>query len=158
MTDITTLRNNSEKKTVSVAAARVLHSDVGTVNIQELFNLPANCLIINSGIVVEVAGQGGLTVDFGFDGGTELGSAVAISSTGYKQNTLPIASLTLIAGTPNTLSAGAVTQAPRILTNTGKTVTAKFSADPSAGDFTFIVEYIEYKLGNGKLMAIGNGV
>lgn len=150
MVDITRLRKNAEKKTVSVAAAKILHSDVSSVALQELFNLPADCLIINAGVVVEEAGQATLTVDFGFDGGTELGAAMPISTTGYKQTTMPV---TGVSG-----ATGVATPAPRLLTGTGKTVTAKFSADPTAGAFHFIVEYIEYTLGNGKLMNYGDGV
>lgn len=151
MVDITRLRKNAEKKTISVSSAEINASDVGATTLQELFLLPANAVIVDAGIVVETAGQSGLTVDFGFDGGNELGNDIAISSTGYKQVAESIASLTLTEGTPNTLSAGTVTKSPRILTGTGKSVTATFSADPTAGKFHFIVEYIEYKLGNGKL-------
>lgn len=157
MTDITRLRKNAEKKTISVASAMVKHSDVAGTTLQELFNLPPNCLIVDSGVVVEEAGQTSLTVDFGFDGGNELGNDLDIDGTGYVQVAEAIAALTLTEGTPNTLSAGTVTKSPRILTGTGKTVTAKFSADPTAGVFHFIVEYIEYTLGNGKLMALGDG-
>ena len=128
MTDLTRLRDFAEKKTISVSAARLLHSDVAGTTLQELFNLPEKCLIVDAGIVVDVAGQGGLTVDFGFAGGNELGNDIALDSTGYKQVSLVTA----------------------LTTGTGKNVTAKFSADPSAGDFTFIVEYIEYTLKNGQ--------
>ena len=127
MTDLTRYKDFAEKKTVSVSAAQILHSDVAGTALQELFNLPEKCLIVGAGIVVDVAGQAGLTVDFGFAGGNELGNDIALNSTGYKQVSL-------------------VT----VLTGTGKNVTAKFSADPSAGDFTFIVEYIEYTLKNGQ--------
>lgn len=140
MTDITRLRKNAEKKTRSVSSAEIRHGDVAGTTLQELFNLPSNCLIVDAAIAVEVAGQGGLTVDFGFDGGAELGSAIAISTTGAK--TVP-----LVVSGSGTIG----TKAPRILTDTGKKVTAKFSADPTAGVFHFIVEYIEYTLGNGKL-------
>jgi len=186
MTDVTRYRDFAEKKTVSVSAARLLHSDVADTALQELFNLPEKCLIIDAGIVVDVAGQGGLTVDFGFAGGNELGNDIALDSTGYKQVAMAtllttltgvtaltstagtVTALVLGEGTPNTLTSGTVsltngagtctltsgagtaTKAPRILTETGKNVTAKFSADPSAGDFTFIVEYIEYTLKNGQ--------
>ena len=146
MTDITRLRKNAEKKTVSVASAEILHSDVGGTAIQELFNLPGNSLIINAGVVVEAAGQASLTVDFGFDGGNELGNDLDIDGTGY------VAAGIAVSGNAETLAL-----APRILTGTGKTVTAKFSADPTAGKFHFIVEYIEFTLGNGKMMSYGDG-
>ena len=156
MPDITRLHKNAEKKVVSVACAKILHGDVAATTSQELFILPANCLIINSGVVVEVAGQANLTVDFGFNGGNELGNDLDIDGTGYVQVPLSLATLTLTEGTPNTLSASTITPAPRILTGTGKTVTAKFSADPSAGVFYFIVEYIEYRRTNGELMNFGS--
>lgn len=186
MTDLTRYKDFAEKKTISVSAAQILHSDVADTTLQELFNLPEKCLIVDAGIVVDVAGQAGLTVDFGFAGGNELGNDIALDSTGYKQVSLvstvttltgttaltsttgTVTSLTLEEGAPNTLTSGTVgltngagtctltsgagtaVKAPRILTGTGKNVTAKFSEDPTAGDFTFIVEYIEYALKNGQ--------
>lgn len=146
MVDITRLRKNGEKKVVSVSAAEIKAADITSTALHELFNLPPDALIINAGVVVEVAGQASLTVDFGFAGGNELMNDVDIDDTGYKQNTLA------------TTSGGTITtMAPRILTGTGKEVTAKFSAVPTAGVFHFIVEYIEYKLGNGMLTSLGNG-
>lgn len=156
MVDITRLRKNAEKKTISVSAAELRHGDVSSTALQEIFKLPANSLIVSAGVQVDVASQGGVTVDFGFDGGTELGAALAVSSTGYKQAAAPITTLTLAAGTPNTLVSGTVASAPRIPTGTGKTVTAKFSADPTAGLFYFIVEYIEYTLGEGAYTNFGS--
>lgn len=152
MTDLTRTRKFNEKKTASVAAARVLHSDVSGTASNELFVLPANALITNAYVVVKTAGQTNLTVDFGFDGGNELGNDLDIDGAGVVSVPLSIAALTLTEGTPNTLSSGTVTKGPSIDTATGKTVTAKFSADPTAGDFVFIVEFIEYELGNGDLM------
>lgn len=142
MTDITRLRKNNEKKTISVASAEVRHGDVADTALQELYKLPGKCLIVDSGVIVEVAGQANLTVDFGFDGGAELGNDLDIDGTGY------------VNGLPQSLSGNAETlnKVPRLLTGTGKTVTAKFSADPTAGIFHFLVTYIEYTLGNGKLM------
>lgn len=171
MPNLTRKYNYSEKKTLSIAAARVKHSDVAATTLQELFCLPKNAVITNAFCVVEVAGQSNLTVDFGFDGGAELGNDLDIDAAGYVAG-LPVVStlttltgtvtaLTLAEGTPNTLTsgtvaltsgAGTVTAAPRLLTGTGKTVTAKFSADPSAGEFVFVVEFIEYDVGNGNLM------
>lgn len=147
MVDITRLRKNAEKKTISVAAAEIRHGDVSSTALQELFNLPGNCLIVEAGVVVEEAGQANLTVDFGFDGGNELGNDLDIDGTGYVDVD--------IAASGN---AETIQKAPRILTGTGKTVTAKFSADPTAGKFIFIVNYIEYTLGNGNLMSYGDGV
>lgn len=146
MVDITRLRKNAEKKIVTVSSAEIKAADVKSTALQELFNLPADALIINAGVVVETAGQASLTVDFGFDGGAELGDNVVLSSTGYKQITL----VTSGGGTVTTV-------APRILTSTGKSVTAVFSAVPTAGVFHFIVEYIEYKLGSGTLTELSDG-
>ena len=140
MTDKTRLRKNSEKKTYSVAAATLLHTDVADANLVELFNLPPNCLIVDASVVVEVAGQSNLTVDFGFAGGNELGNDLDIDGAG-------------VVTVPETVSGSGTisTKSPRLTTGSGKNVTAKFSADPTAGKFHFIVEYIEYTLGNGKL-------
>ena len=145
MVDLTRLRKNAEKKNVSVSVAHIKHTDVSATTLNEIFMLPANALIINAGVIVDVAGQGGLTVDLGFDGGAEMGDDLAISTTGYKQ--IPLA-LDGNAATFNNF--------PRLLTGTGKTVTAKFSADPSAGEFYFLVEYIEFKRGNGELTNFGS--
>lgn len=147
MTDKTRLRKNAEKKTVSVSSAEIKGTEADSTNLNELFNLPPDALITNAGVVVEEAGQGSLTVDFGFDGGNELGNDLDIDGTGYVQAGIAVS------GNAETLML-----APRILTLTGKTVTAKFSAQPTQGRFHFIVEYIEYKLGNGMLTAIGDGV
>lgn len=167
-TDLTRLHDFAHKKTVSVSAARVLYSNVVSTNTLQLFKLPPKALIVAAGVVVDTVANGAITVNFGFDGGTELGSALDIhTAVGYKQSTEvstvttltgTVTDLTLTEGTPNTLSsgtvaltsgAGTVVHAPRILTGTGKTVTAVFSAGPTAGDFTFVVEYIEYALKSG---------
>lgn len=140
MTNLTRVGKNSEKKTMSVSAARIKHGDVADTALQQLFVLPANCLITDAHVVVEEAGQGSLTVDFGFDGGNELGNDLDIDGVG-------VVTVPLVVSGSGTVG----TKAPRIATGTGKTVTAKFSTDPSAGSFVFIVEYIEYDLGNGKL-------
>lgn len=147
MTDITHLRKNMEKKCISVSSAEVRHTDVAGTTLQELFNLPADCLIVEAGVVVEQAGQTSLTVDFGFDGGNELGNDLDIDGTGYVDVD--------IAASGN---AETIQKAPRILTGTGKTVTAKFSADPTAGIFHFIVMYVEYTRGCGELTVVGDGV
>lgn len=133
MTDLTRKKDFAQKKSACVAAARLTHDMVSDTALQELFNLPPNALITNSYAHVEVAGQTSLTVDFGFDGGAELGNDLDIDDVG------PVA--------------GAVTgPATSLATDTGKTVTAKFSAAPTAGSFVFIVEFIEYDLSTGELM------
>ena len=130
MTDLTRKGNFAEKKAVCASAATLLHSDVADTAQQDLFNLPANALITDAYCITKVAGQALLTVDFGFDGGAELGNDMDIDNTG------------VVTGTPDTTA---------IDTGTGQKVTATFSADPTAGEFVFIVEYIEYTLGTGKL-------
>lgn len=151
-TDLTRLRKSYEKKQVNVSCAHIKFGDIVSTNIHQLFKLPKDALIIDAGVIVDTAANGAITVDFGFDGGTELGAAIPITTTGYKQVALATAltSGTVTAGVVANL-AGTATKAPRILTGTGKTVTAVFSAGPTAGDFRFLVQYIEYKLSNGEL-------
>jgi hypothetical protein len=129
MTNLTRVGKNSEKKTVSASAVTVKAGDVADAS-NELFVLPPNALIVASYCIVKVAGQASLTVDFGFDGGAELG------------NDLDIDGAAVVEGLAD---AGALD------TGTGKTVTALFSATPSAGEFVFIVEYVEYNKGCGDL-------
>lgn len=132
MSDLTRFRKHAEKKTYSVASALVVHNEV-TGAVANLFNLPPNALITGRHVVTNVAGQTNLTVDFGFDGGNQLGNDLDIDNTGV-------------------LTSAAL----GILTGTGKSVTALFSADPTAGEFLFIVEFIEFDLGNGNLMNYTN--
>lgn len=157
MPDLTRKKDFAQKKTMSVASARVTHDMVAATTLQELFNLPPNAVIVEAMVNVVVAGQANLTVDFGFDGGNELGNdldidGIAVVSVGHN-----ISSLTLTEAAPNTYLAGSAVKVPRIATGTGKTVTAKFSADPSAGEFIFIVSFIEFDLTNGQLMQLGDG-
>jgi len=128
-TDLTRYAKNAEKKTYSVASANMTHDKIPDTGNVILFNLPPNSLITARHFIINSAGQANLTVDVGFDGGNELGNDLDIDATGV-------------------LTSAAL----GILTGTGKAVTAKFSADPSAGDFELVVEYIEYKLGSGNLM------
>lgn len=130
MTDLTRMKKYAEKKTVSVSAARIKHGEVADTAQQDLFNLPPNAIITHAYVDVKAVGQALLTVDFGFDGGNELGNDLDING-------------------PVGVVGGELTTA--LATGTGKKVTAKFSADPSAGDFVFVVQYIEYDLGNGQL-------
>lgn len=145
MVDLTRKKDFAEKKSRSVAAARVTHDMVGDTTLHELFNLPPNAIITDAMVNVEVVGQATLTVDFGFDGGAELGNDLDVNgSTG------------VVYTAPSVTNDGAGTDPVdnliRIPTGTGKTVTAKFSADPTAGSWVFIVEFIEYDLSTGELM------
>ncbi len=156
-TDLTRKRKFGEKKTKSVSSARLQLADVVglSTNVLNLFNLPPDAIVTDAYVIVDDAAQGGVTVDFGFAGGTEFGSALAVSATGVKEKAESIATLTLNEATPNTLNAGTVTKALRLQTLTGKTVTAKFSAEPNETvDMTFVVEYIEYRLSNGDLTTV----
>lgn len=137
MTDKTRLRKNAELKVTSVAAAELLFGDVADTSTHELFNLPADAVIIDAAVIIDEASQGAVTVDFGFAGGAELGNDLAVSSTGLVQG---------IAGT--IVSA----EANKILTGTGKNVTVVFSAAPTSGKFRFLVTFIEYTAGNGFFM------
>lgn len=131
MPDLTRVSDNNEKKTISVVSAVVDHSQVSDTSNVVLWNIPGRCLITRAYTVTEVPGQASLTVDVGFAGGAELMNDADLD------------------GTPNTVDDALTTP---IWSGTGKQVTAKFSADPTAGRFVFIVEYIEYTLGNGKLL------
>lgn len=150
MTDLTRKKDFSQKKTRSVAAARVTHDMVSGTTAQELFNLPANALIVDAMVVVEVAGQNGLTVDFGYTGSANaLGNDLDIDGTGVVKTPLTVTN----DGAGTDPVAGGIA----IPTTTGKEIIATFSADPTAGSFVFIVEYIEYDLANGQLMQLSDG-
>jgi|SaaInlStandDraft_4_1057021.scaffolds.fasta_scaffold83686_2 hypothetical protein len=118
----------AEKKNVSVAAATVLYSDIPGTDNYELFKLPADCVIIGATVFPETAGQATLTADLGYAGGTELGSNLDLDDVAIKGGAL----------------------ATRLATGTGKTVTIKPDAAPTAGKFHIMVEYIEYTRGNGE--------
>ena len=131
MPDLTRVSDNNEKKTISVVAAVVEHGQVSNTDNVVLWNIPGRCLITRAYAVTEVPGQAALTADLGFAGGNELMNDVDLD------------------GTPNTVDDVLTTP---VWTGTGKQVTANFSADPTAGRFVFMIEYIEYTLGNGKLL------
>lgn len=133
MTNLSPQKKHNEKKTITHVAAVVDHADVNGAAFNELFNIPGRCLITRAYAVNEVNGQATLTADLGFKGGTEA-------------ELLDNADLD---GTPGVVKGDLTTP---IWTGTGKTVGVKFSTDPTAGRFVFIVEYIEYTLGNGKLL------
>lgn len=142
MTDLTRKSNFSQKKGVCVASARITHDMVADTALNTLFNLPENAVISNSYVVVEVAGQASLTVDFGFAGGDELGDGLALDVTAGT-----------VVSTPLVVASSAAAQV-LLHTGTGKAVSAKFSSDPSAGTFVFVVEFTEYDLATGSLMDI----
>lgn len=124
---------NNEKKTITHMSVVVDHSEVANTNLSELFQIPGRCLITRAYAVNEAAGQASLTADLGFKGGT--GSELLNDAD--------------LDGTPGVVKGDLTTP---IWSGTGKTVGVTFSADPTAGRFVFIVEFIEYTLGNGKLV------
>ena len=130
MTNLTRLGKNAEKKTSSVSAINITHDQI-TTGANEIFVLPDNCLITDVYCLTKVAGQTGLTLDLGFDGSNQLGDDLDIDNTGVTSN---------FHSSYTALDTG-----------TGQTVTATFSADPTAGEFDIIVEYIEYTKGCGDL-------
>lgn len=140
MTDLTKVTENSKKKVISVSSAQLVGGStaalrggayVNTTAQYDLFNIPPNCLIVDSYIIAEEAGQATLTCDLGFDGGAELINDADIDNTGVVKD------------------AGI-----KIDSGTGKLVTAKFSAAPTQGRFHAVVEYIEYTRANGELTKV----
>ncbi len=130
MTDLTRKKKFINKKTFSIAAETVNFVDVSGAGAHELFVLPANALVTKARIITNTAGQTGLTADLGV-----TGSAAALINDADIDNT------------------GVVTDAGiNVLTGTGKAVIITFSAAPTAGSFTVIVEFIEYTKANGDLL------
>lgn len=132
MVDITRLRKNAEKKTVSVSACCVLAADIVDNTLHHIFRIPANALIVSAGILVKEASQAAVTADLGVDGDATLGSALVMSATGFKATNIAVGP-----------------QAPRIDSGTGLAISVKFSAKPTQGLFIPVIEYIEYDMGNG---------
>lgn len=126
--NLTRKGKNSEKKNVCVAAVTVSYTDIPATDNYELFTIPADCVITSATIYPEVAGQSLLTADLGYAGGTELIANADLDDTAVKGGAL---------GT-------------RLASGTGKTVTIKPDAAPTAGKFHVMVEYIEYTRGNGE--------
>lgn len=158
--DITRKKDFSQKKSRCVAAARVTHDMVGGTEFYELFNLPPNALIVDSCMLTKVAGQANLTVDFGSDANEDLllDEVTADEDAGHVHSAgFDISGLTLTEGTPNTYLGGEAVKTPRIDTGTGMSVGASFSEAPTAGEWVFVVEFVEYDLANGTVMNLGTG-
>lgn len=134
MTDLTRKSTFSQKKGVCVASARITHDMVADTALNTLFNLPENAIITDAFVVVEAASQAGVTVDFGYDGGSELDNDASVASVAVIKTELALN------------------------TGTGKAVSAKFSAAPTAGTFVFVVEFIEFDLATGPLMDVTRAV
>jgi hypothetical protein len=130
--NLTRLGKAAEKKTKSVAMAKVLFGDVVATDIHQLIVLPADAVVTDAYLVVNTATQAAITADIGFAGGAELGNNLDPTTVGLKAGAL-------------------VDNTDHLLTGTGKVVTIVFSAQPTAGDMDVVVEYTEPTLGNGDL-------
>ena len=135
--DISRSKGRHKKRDVSVAAfelngeelATLIAGDATNADDFQLGVLPTNILIVAQYTVIIESFDAALTVDLGFSGGTELDSAVALDG----------AADTVVAGVTG------------LAIQTGPTVTADFSADPSQGRAMVIIEYIEYDQCTGEL-------
>lgn len=159
-TDLTRKKDFSQKKTASVVAARVTYDMVDSTNFNEIFNLPPNALVTDVAMVTKVSGQTNLTVDFGSNANEDLllDEVTADESAGHVHTVgYDISGLTLTEATPNTYLSGSAVKTPRIDTGTGLTLGPSFSAQPTVGEWVFIVEFIEYDLANGQLLNLGSG-
>lgn len=118
----------NQKKCISVASATLVGgTDVTTTDTYELFNLPADCLVVDAYVSVAEAGDATRTADIGFAGGAELiddGSIAAVAV--VKTNDLALE------------------------TGTGKTVTMVPSGAITQGKFIVTVKYIEYTKNSGE--------
>lgn len=132
MTNRTNVRDFAQKKSYSVSAATLQVGDFDGTNAVEVFNLPEKALVTNVFTVAEIAGQTGLTLK------VDVGATAVIA-----------------AGDVDT--AGDIAEAgTNVLTGTGKAVKVTPSAAVTSGEFTVIVEYIEYTLGTGHLTNYSN--
>ena len=80
-TDLTREKRNSYKRQINASVAHVLYSDVVSTNTHDLFNLPANALIINAGVMIKTVANGSITVAFGI-AGFSLSAASNLTTTG----------------------------------------------------------------------------
>lgn len=123
----------AEKKTRSISSVTLKASDfVGLTagDTLALFALPEKALIRSAYIVVQSASQASVTAGIGTaPSGTQLGATRALSAVA--------------------VVGGAV--ATPVDTGTGAVVYFTPSAIPTQGEFDVIVEYDEYRLGNGNL-------
>lgn len=133
MTNLSLKGKASEKKTITHLGIVIEHSEINNASLNEIFTIPPRSLITRAYAINEVAGQASLTADLGFKGGT---GAELLNDADMD-------------GTPGVVKGDLTTP---IWSGTGKTVGVTFSADPTAGRFVFVVEFIEYTLGNGNLV------
>lgn len=150
MTDLTRNTGFNQKKTPSVAACVINHDEV-TTGLNEVFKLPPDCLVTRAYAYAKVAGQAGLEMDVGFVGenlGDVIFDGIDVNATDiHSTDTFSVSA----SGDAETLTG---TVGIALDTGTGKTVGVTFSADPTAGQFVVIVEFIEHTLNNGKLLNI----
>ncbi len=127
MVDLTGIRNFSQKKSYSVSAATLRADDFDVLNSLELFNIPEKSVITNVYVVTDVAGDAALTLK------VSIGSRTAIAAAN--------------------VSVSGVSSEVRYnrQSGTGEKVQVTPSKAVTTGDFTIIVEYLEYTLGTGTL-------
>lgn len=126
MTNITHIRDFAQKKSYSVSACTLRTEDFDGTNALAVFNLPEKALVTNTYVIIESAG----------DPGTRLG--VAIGAVEVVVADVGMAGSTTIDSTT-------------VVTGTGKTVYVEPHMPIMRGEFTVIVEYLEYTLGTGHL-------
>jgi len=131
MTDLTRLRDNSEKKSTCVSAINVnMNTDtLDGAGPHPALVLPKDAVIVAAGVAVTTAMDAGITADLGVAGGSEVLAAADLDDTDPKRADL---------GTP-------------IATETGMTLDLTFSALPTVGNVSVFVEYLEYDKGTGEL-------
>jgi hypothetical protein len=127
MTDKTYIRDFANKKTASISAATVRVNDFDGTNAIDIFNLPEKALVTNTYVITESAGNTGLTLD------VSIGATVIVNDADVD--------------TTNDFTESATNN----ITGTGKTVSVKPSVEVTSGEFTIIVEYIEYTLNTNML-------
>ncbi len=135
-TNKTGTRDFAEKKTYSVSAATLRAEDFDGNNPIAIFNLPEKSLVTATTLVVneEDGGDGGFLQ-------VSIGSKVAIQAASIDEpdDFTPTSSTKYLTGTGKQVTVTPVTDAGLAITSG--------SAAPAAGEFTVIVEYIEYTLG-----------
>ena len=78
--DYTRKENNNGKSAVRCASVNIEPGDLAAGNSYVVFCLPKEAVIIGRTIETKVAGAG--AIDVGFDGGSEIAAAAAVSAVG----------------------------------------------------------------------------
>jgi hypothetical protein len=134
--DLTQKFKANEKKSLSIAATKISFGEIVDNTFHEVFKLPDFSIIKRAYLIVHSASQAAVTMDVGFEDGA-------------KNELFDNAVMSAVTAVSATKSAEL-----SLLTGTGKNVGVLFSAKPTQGEFTLVVEFIEYQLGNGNLMQI----